>query len=85
LDFFKTPDDTIGFILKDHANGDPWKDIIVIYNSLSEECKIYLPYHSEWNIVANDKSAGIEPLYTVNQGFLNLAPISVSVLYREHN
>lgn len=82
LDFFNTPDDTIGFILEEHANDDPWRDIVVIYNSLQEEVQINLPYQAEWKIVVNARKAGVETLSQVNTGSIVVEPISASVLYR---
>jgi pullulanase len=43
----------IAFILKDHANGDNWKNIIVAFNSRKEPAKVTIPKGS-YTIVCKD-------------------------------
>ena len=38
-----TPTSVVAFQLKDHANGDDWEKILVIYNANSEEASVELP------------------------------------------
>jgi pullulanase len=68
-------------MLKDHAGGDPWKDIVVIYNGNTEKATYKLP-EGKWNVVVNGQKAGTEVIETV-EGTIELEPLSAYVLYRE--
>jgi pullulanase len=76
-----TPKNTVGFILKNYANHDTWKDIIVIYNSNRENVSISIP-GGTWNVVVDKNHAGVDTLRTVNSSLLNVESISMGVLYR---
>jgi pullulanase len=43
----------IAFILKDYANGDTWKNIVVAYNSRTEAAQINVPF-GNYTIVCKD-------------------------------
>jgi pullulanase len=43
LAFLDSPDNTLAFIIRDHANGDEWSNIIVIYNPNSDDVVLTLP------------------------------------------
>ncbi len=75
------PKNTVGFILKNYANNDIWKDIIVIYNASREALNISIP-QGIWNIVADKNSVGTNILITFAGGSVEVQPISMSVLYR---
>ena len=49
----------VGFHLKEHANGDPWKNIIVFYNADAGEVKVSLP-DGNFRVVAT--KFGINPI-----------------------
>ncbi len=52
LSFIPTNDELlVGFQISNHANGDPWKDIIVYYNAHPERVPVNLP-DGEWRVVA---------------------------------
>ncbi len=52
LRFLPTGDELlVGFKISDHANGDPWKDIIVYYNAHPEQVPVELP-EGDWRVVA---------------------------------
>lgn len=80
LVFLESPRRTVVFMIKDHANGDPWKDILVIYNGNVSPQKIKLP-EGVWNVVVDEKTAGVETLYTVS-GEVVVPPLSAMVMYR---
>lgn len=44
-----TPSNTVAFIIKNHANGDTWKDILVAFNANKEKVTIPIP-DSPWNV-----------------------------------
>ena len=65
LEFLPIPSDLmVGFCLNDHANGDPWKTIVVLFNASLEDQLVSLPGEG-WIIVVDGERAGVEALGTV--------------------
>jgi pullulanase len=61
LDFAtNTPNNVVAYVIKDNANGDVWKNILVIYNGTGQ--RRILNVAGDWIIVADDRRAGIEKL-----------------------
>jgi pullulanase len=54
------PKTTVGYILRDHANGDSWKDILVIYNGGTDPQAVTVP--GTWTVTVDGLQAGLEPL-----------------------
>jgi pullulanase len=76
-----TPKNTVAFILKNYANNDNWKDIVVIYNANREIININIP-EGNWNVVADKYSVGTSVLRTFTGSSVEVNGISMSVLYR---
>ncbi len=53
LSFLPSEPCLVGFMLKNHAGGDTWKDIIVIFNGNREEKKVNIP-DGKYTIVCQD-------------------------------
>ena len=53
LQFLPSEPCLVGFMLKNHAGGDSWKDIIVIFNGNREEKKVSIP-DGKYTIVCQD-------------------------------
>lgn len=83
LKFLETPYNTIGFILGDFAGGDPWKQIVVFYNPLRETVYFRLPYRAQWSVVVDDSKTGVDNLYSLEDEYIELSPISMMVLYHQ--
>lgn len=81
LEFLDTPKNTVGFILKNYANNDTWKDILVIYNSNRETVSVSIPEGS-WNVVTDKYKADTEVIRTINGNFAEVLSVSIMVLYR---
>ncbi|MDU4117877.1 MAG: type I pullulanase [Clostridium perfringens] len=80
----KSNDNIVVFQLKNFANGDSWKNIVVAYNGNNAEKEISLPHEGDWNVVVNEHKAGtsvLESLKGVNS--VKVAPLSAKVLYDE--
>jgi pullulanase len=61
LEFIRdVPKQVVAYLLRDHANGDPWQKILVVYNGSRQAQDLTIP--GNWIIVANDKRAGVESL-----------------------
>lgn len=69
----------VGFCLSDHANGDPWKTIVVLFNANREPQTVHLP-GSNWVIVVDGHSAGTEPLGAVELDRVTVPPRTALVL-----
>ncbi len=70
----------VGFHLRCSAD-DPAAAIIVLYNPNKTPTTVALP-RGRWNICINDRTAGTEPLLTL-EGGVSVAPISACVLTLE--
>ena len=81
LKFLKNPPGIIAFELGPYAGGDDWKYIIVIYNSWWDWANVQLDYKKEWNIVVDDRHAGIKPFNTFRADEVDVPPHSAMVLY----
>ena len=73
LNFLDSAPNTVAFTLGEHANGDPWRSIMVIYNPNRSELSFNLPA-GEWTIVGTQSKA---------TGSIMAAPLSCSILYQE--
>ena len=71
LKFIPTDDDNLsGFLISNHANGDPWHTIAVIYNGSDKVHPVVLPY-SEWKVVGNGIAIDVKnPPVIRNSGVL---------------
>jgi pullulanase len=70
----------IAFILKDHANGDEWKDIIVAFNSRKEAAKVTVP-EGQYTIVCKDAKIQPQGLGTMNGSEVNVPAQSALIMY----
>jgi pullulanase len=74
------PSRVVAYVLKNNANGDPWKSILVVYNGNPEPRELTVP--GEWVVVANDKRAGINALGTMKNK-IRVEPCSLIVAHGE--
>jgi pullulanase len=83
LQVFKSDDNIIAFELKNFANNDTWKNIVVIYNANKTAKQVTLPATNEWNVVVDDSTAGTDTIRTITGDEATVAPLSMMVLYDE--
>ncbi len=83
LEFFNVSNGMIAFRLKGNANGDSWKDIVVIHNPHWESKRVFLPFEAEWKFVVSNQIAGTYPLKIRTAESISVAKISTTVLYRD--
>lgn len=76
----RLPKTTVAYVLRDHANGDIWKDILVIYNGGARPEELEVP--GIWTVVANDRQAGLESLGT-QRNRIAVAPASLIVAHQD--
>lgn len=79
IDSSKTPN-LISYSLKDHANGDEWKEIKVVFNGASKPQTVNVK-KGNWKIVAKDgKISPDASLGASNGGKITLAPYSALIM-----
>ena len=81
LEFIKSEDASIGFILKENANNDSWKNIFVFYNPQHHWSRFWLNQKYKFNIVVNDKKAGTNILHKFKADNVKVPPLSAMVLF----
>ena len=74
------PRNVVEFALKNYANGDNWKTILVVYNGNKESKDLVIT--GDWFIVANDKLAGTETLETAKD-VIHVGPFSLVVAHSD--
>jgi pullulanase len=74
------PTNVVEYVLKNHANGDGWKTILVIYNGNPEPKELTVT--GDWTIVVNDQIAGTETLQTATNK-IHVAPLSLVVAHTD--
>lgn len=88
--YFPQNNDKSGVIIshiRNHANGDSWNNILVIYNSTTIDnyninSFIPLSYSGKWNIVVNNKTSGVNIIKSVENGKVpGVRSHSMMVLY----
>lgn len=69
----------IGYWLKDHANGDSWKEIGVFFNGGGKPVHVDMP-EGNWQVVIEGGRAGLNKEISGDQ--LIIAPYSASIVHR---
>jgi len=81
LDFARpTSDNLVEYVIRDYANGDSWKNILVIYNGSLQGRDLKIS--GNWSIVANDQRAGVEELQTTKNR-IRVEPFSLVIAHTE--
>lgn len=84
LEFLPQPGpNMVAYMLKDHAGGDHWKNILVILNGNSESQSVQLPRGSGWTVVLDDNKMDEAGLRAIIAQKVNVPGISVLVLVEE--
>ncbi len=79
LVFLDSPENSVAFALLDHANGDAWQHIIVIYNPNMLELSVNLPAGA-WAIVATQGQAGEQELARATTT-VSVPPLTCMILH----
>ncbi|MCR8657151.1 type I pullulanase [Paenibacillus endoradicis] len=84
LKVLQSKDGVVAYQLKNNANYDEWKNIIVIYNGNKTDAAVNLPVAvNGWNVVVDNKQAGTTVIDTVTTSQVVVAGLSMMVLYDE--
>jgi len=72
LEFMAMPaPQMVGYVLKNHTNGDSWGQIVVLFNAGTTEQTVALP-GSGWVVVVDGEQAGTEALWEVPGGKVSI-------------
>ncbi|ASA19986.1 type I pullulanase [Paenibacillus donghaensis] len=82
LQFLRCEGGVVSYMLKDHAGGDSWQHIVVIFNANTQPVIQDLTGVSgSWNVVVDHSGAGTEVLRRVEGQQVELEGLSMMVLY----
>lgn len=82
LEFLRCEDGVVAYSLKDHAGGDVWSNIVVIFNANERPVTQKLPLTEGcWNIVVDHSHAGCEAFRIADGQEVELEGLSMMVLY----
>lgn len=80
LQFHPSEPCLVGFMLKNHAGGDTWKDIIVIFNGNREEKKVNIP-NGKYTVVCQDGKIEERGLGEIVGGEIIVRPQSALIIH----
>jgi pullulanase len=81
IDFFNTPIGTIGYEINNQ--NDTWQKIIVLINPTTTTQTFNVETNGHWQVVVNEKFAGVKVLSTQDGNKLKVAPQSMIVAYQD--
>jgi pullulanase len=78
----KVPQNCIAYKITGYKSENTWYEVVILINPNRKEKNFSLP-GGEWNLVVNEKTAGVEVIKKISSGSIIVQPISMNVLYRE--
>lgn len=82
LEFLRCDEGVVAYLLKDHAGGDSWSNIVVIFNANEGMVTQMLPSTEGcWNIVVDHSHAGNEAFRIADGQEVQVEGLSMMVLY----
>jgi pullulanase len=81
LQFMESPGGTIAYRINQNANGDRWKEIIVVFNARKTELKFELP-EGNWKVAVKNATININSAETVSQS-VKVDPISTLIVFQK--
>lgn len=82
LDFLDLKEDgLVGYQIKNNANGDKWKGILVLFNGNQALKTVKIPA-GNWIIVVDGKEVNLKSTTTIDSTEMTLQPTSAYVLYK---
>lgn len=68
----------VGYQISNNANGDNWKNIVVIFNSNRTEKKVMIP-DGEWTLVLNGQEINEQGIQIIKGGEVSVSAISAMI------
>lgn len=72
----------VAYTLGEHANGDPWKHILVVYNGNRTPVELLLP-SKKWTVVCRDGKIDLNGLTTIAGGQTSVPATSALILWSD--
>ena len=72
----------ISYSIKNHANGDKWNEIKLVFNGNAEPIEVKIP-RGNWTVIARDGKIKAEGIGTSKGGKIMVEPTSALILARE--
>jgi len=83
LEFLPTEEpNLLAFLLKNHANGDSWGNILVVFNGKREPEKMELPLEGPWTVVLEGEQVNEGGLYLYRRPELEIPASSAVILHQ---
>ena len=80
LEFLDLPfDNTVGYLLKDNANGDSWKRILLLFNGNKVGKQVSIP-EGNWNIICQNGRIDMKGMGKITGSKANLHAHSALIL-----
>ena len=76
-----TQPNLISYSIRNHANGDEWAEIKLVFNGSDAPAEVKIP-RGDWNVIAEDGCISATGLGTTRGGRLTVAPVSALILAR---
>ncbi|MCG8541563.1 MAG: type I pullulanase [Clostridia bacterium] len=80
ITFIPTPKNVVGYVIKEHANNDTWKNIFVAYNANNRPMEVNIP-KGNWKVVVDGNRAGIDTIVEEKGGYMTISPLSAVVMH----
>lgn len=77
-----TEPNLISYSIRNNANGDPWREIKLIFNGSDQPRYVKVP-KAEWTVIAQDSAINAAGLGVSKGGRMMVAPYSALILARE--
>ena len=74
------PENVVTYMLKNNANNDSWKTIMVIFNANKSSAAISVP-NNPWCLVVDELTAGLEPIKLIDSDKIYVPGISMYLAY----
>ena len=71
----------ISYSIRNNANGDPWKEIRLVFNGSDTTREVRIPT-GDWIVVARDGNINADGLGTIRGGKVSVEPVSALILAR---
>ena len=80
LEFIKAPQNVVAFRLKDNANGDSWRNIVVILNSNKTAQTVSIP-DGTWTSVCEGGQINLAGISEYRGSEIEVAPQEALIIY----
>jgi pullulanase len=71
-------------MLTNHANGDPWKTILLVFNGNRYSIKFKIPTQANWRVVARDTAIDPDSAEYFSEKEIEVSGISMLMLVEDY-